>query len=120
MNGPDSRCLGVTTYFGRHGRRCRIELSAYYSTFATVGLRDVLSTLVHEMVHAYLCVVTDRDVGESDRRTGGHGKCFERCAKAVLRRLGDGFKDILECDDVRARRVRDPRWRSGFRFEGEG
>lgn len=119
MNGPDSSCLGITTYFGPHGPRCRIELSMYHSTLATVGLRDVLSTLVHEMVHAYLVVVTNQDAGDSDRRTAMHGNSFNKCGKAVLKRLGAGFKDILDCPDIWSRRVRDPRWRSGFRFVGE-
>lgn len=119
MNGPDSRCLGVTSYAIGGDCRCKLELSLTNATLATVGLRDVLSTLVHEMVHAYLLVETDADRGYSDEMTQGHGHSFNKCAKAVLKRLGAGFKDFIDCPDLWARREWDPRWRSGFKFDGK-
>ena len=86
-----------------------------------MGLRDVLSTLVHEMVHAYLQILTNRDRGLSDLFTQGHGHSFTKCGQAVMKRLGGrkgGFKDIVACPDLDGRRTGDPRWRSGFRFDG--
>ena len=119
MNGPNCRCLGMTTYSPYDDSRCEIRLSLTLSTLATVGLRDVLSTLVHEMVHAYLGVVANGDEGVSDMHTAGHGNSFNRCARAVLKRLGPGFKDIIGCENLWQRRKTDPRWRSGFRFDGK-
>ena len=119
MNGPDCGCQGMTIYCRSDDSRCEIRMSSTLSMLATVGLRDVLSTLVHEMVHAYLQVVTNGDRGVSDAFTSGHGNCFNRCAEAVMKRLGPGFKDIIGVEDLWERRKTDPRWRSGFRFDGK-
>ena len=101
--------------------RVAIEMGVFSATLPTVGLRDILSTLVHEMVHAYLLSLTDNDEGPSDKETGGHGNCFHKCAGAVMMRLGGkegGFKEIRGCPDIFGRRPGARKWKSGFRFVG--
>ena len=118
-SGPESKTLGSTLYSKITNNRCRITMGFANATKATVGLRDVLSTLIHEMVHAYLMILTRDDEGPSDKATDGHGNSFIKCSKAVMKRLGPGFKDIIESPGYDSRRQWDPQWSSGFKFDGK-
>lgn len=58
----------------------RVHMSVYYT------LRDMWSTLLHEMIHAYHFLMVGREV---DRAHEGHGRCFIACMKALQYRIGN-------------------------------
>ncbi len=58
-----------------------VHMSVYYT------LRDMWSTLLHEMIHAYLFLMVGRLVNPTDK--GGHGRCFVACMKALQYRIGN-------------------------------
>ncbi|KAI9816596.1 MAG: hypothetical protein M1827_001728 [Pycnora praestabilis] len=70
--------------------RIAIELSSEILTRQEMSLRDVWSTLLHEMCHAYLGHLNDycEDDKDDDMSNPGHGRYFQKCIRAVQSRLG--------------------------------
>jgi len=72
---------GVTYFKQWHGKvvpgTVRIEISTHYKNTE----RQLDSTLIHEMVHAYLCAVQ----GDPEAH---HGVAFRRMAQKVGRKIG--------------------------------
>ena len=101
-------------------RRVSITLDDRILGLPTTRLRDVWSTMMHEMVHAYLKVEcgTDSDLDDPGGDVA-HGVCFRRCLAAVQRGLGGKLFVELDVTHTLTRREgEDRRWESGYRPVG--
>ncbi len=84
-----SQWLGLTLFAGLIAPRITIQLSTTYLKDIRCSLRDVWSTLIHEMIHAYLFLMVGEDaVGDDIGGIPMHGPCFEACINALQSRIG--------------------------------
>ncbi|KAI9782623.1 MAG: hypothetical protein M1835_003998 [Candelina submexicana] len=71
------------------GRRIMIQLSTKVLQTSLASLRDVWSTLLHEMIHAYLYHQCGSSLVDDDDELPGHGPIFQACMKAIQYRIGN-------------------------------
>ncbi|KAI9724104.1 MAG: hypothetical protein M1812_000823 [Candelaria pacifica] len=99
------------------GRRIMIQLSTKVLKNKLASLRDVWSTLLHEMIHAYLFHQCGSFIVDEDDEYPGHGPVFQSCMKAIQYRIGNPrFIDLQLTHSILNR----PSWytKGGYRRNG--
>ena len=77
--------------------RPRIRMTLFLDSIQGATLSELVGHLLHEMLHAYLMILTGGDDQEGGRRQY-HGPCFRKCADAIARAF-NGEVSVMDNDE---------------------